>query len=64
MRYEKYDTQDGVPSGYRDLSETEREVKTVGISFKPHPNINIKADYQAKDDFLSDQYNLGLSWMF
>lgn len=64
VRYEQYDTQDGVPSGYRDLSETEREVRTVGISFKPHPNINIKADYQKRDDFLSDQYNLGLSWMF
>lgn len=64
VRYERYDTQDGVPGGYRDLPETEREVKTIGISYKPHPNVNVKMDYQTKDDFLSNQLSLGLTWMF
>lgn len=64
VRYEKFDTQDGVSPGYRDLAETEREIRTIGISYKPHPNINIKVDYQDRDDFLSDHFNIGLTWMF
>lgn len=64
FRYEMYDTQDGVPGGYADLSNTERTVKTLGLSYKPHPNINIKADYQFRDNGFSDTFNIGLSFMY
>lgn len=64
VRYEVYDTQDGVPSGYTDLPNTERMVTTLGLSYKPHPNINIKADYQLRDTEYSDSFNVGLSFMY
>ncbi len=63
IRYEVYDTQDGVPSGYTDLPETERKVTTLGISYKPVPNVNVKADYQFREGF-ADSLNLGLAFMF
>ncbi len=63
IRYETYDTQDGVPSGYTDLPETERDVTTLGISYKPIPNVNIKADYQFRDGY-ADNFDIGLAFMF
>ena len=63
IRYESYDTQDGVPSGYTDLPETEREVITLGISYRPIPNVSVKADYQFREDY-ADSLNMGLGFMF
>jgi hypothetical protein len=64
VRYEVFDTQDGTPEGYLDLEETKRHVTTVGISYKPIPTVNVKMDYQFRDNTFSDQFNLGLSFMF
>jgi len=40
---------------------------TLGFSYKPIPQVVIKADYQRRDneaDISSDQFNLGLGFVF
>ncbi|NIP30643.1 MAG: hypothetical protein GTN99_05625, partial [Candidatus Dadabacteria bacterium] len=67
IRYEKYDTQKDVPSGFFRNPENDREILTVGLSYKPIPNVVVKFDYQNRDNranISSDQFNLGLGYVF
>jgi hypothetical protein len=66
-RYEWVDTQQSVPDGYvRD--ETQRnQIHTVGLSFKPIPNVVLKADYRnvsAEEGSPADEVNLGIGLVF
>ena len=77
VRHEKYDTHDKVISGSRDESQ-KRTVTTVGLGFKPEPNVVLKADYQWRDSGSDmpegkgigldenkiDQFNLGIGFIF
>ncbi|HHL39994.1 MAG TPA: porin [Deltaproteobacteria bacterium] len=49
VRYESYDTNREVFSGVSRNPAYDREVLTVGVGYKPHPNVVVKADYQARD---------------
>ncbi|HEX3034585.1 MAG TPA: hypothetical protein VHT73_05535, partial [Thermodesulfobacteriota bacterium] len=67
VRFEKYDTQFEVPSGFMRDPANDRRLLTVGLSYKPIPNVVIKADYQFRDndaDSADNQFNLGLGYVF
>src|SRR3989337_1292190 len=77
VRYEQYDTNKEVISGTPDPA-LDKTVITLGLGFKPHPNVVIKADYQWKDTESNlpegrgtgldenkiDQINLGVGFIF
>jgi uncharacterized small protein (DUF1192 family) len=66
-RYERLDTQRRVPSGFSDDPATDGEIRTFGLTYKPIPNVAIKADYQDFDneaDTGIDQFNLAVSYLF
>ncbi|MEK6615153.1 MAG: hypothetical protein AABZ32_03430 [Bacteroidota bacterium] len=77
VRYEKYNLQKSVFKGTVD-DKKNRTVLTVGLDFKPHPQVVIKADYQmrdtksnlkegkatGKDENKIDQFNLGVGFIF
>ena len=67
FRYSYYDTQRDVPSGFASDKSKEIEIYTVGFSFQPIPRVVIKADYRnrtAKSGGLSDEFNLGIGFVF
>jgi Phosphate-selective porin O and P len=64
-RYERYNTQASVPSGFSADDKNNERVTTFGVNFKLHPQVVFKADYQDfKEDPLKDRFNLGLGYMF
>ncbi len=66
-RFAYYDTQRHVPSGSARDKSLEITVQTVGLSFKPIPNVVIKADYRNRDSRagdLPDEFNLGIGFAF
>lgn len=68
VRYEQYNTQDRVPSGFKAVSgANDIEVVTTGVNIKPIDEIVIKADYQFYDSAnnkAKNQFNLGLGYVF
>jgi hypothetical protein len=67
IRYEHVDTQDEVPVGFvRDLSR-DGVFKTLGIDFKPMPNVVLKAEYQWLTNEAGtgrNQFNFNLGYSF
>ena len=67
IRYEKYDTQKKVPSGFMRNPANDRQTITYGLDYKPIPNVVLKADFQDRrneDDSAKNQFNLGIGWVF
>lgn len=67
LRYEKLDSQDGVPAGFLDDPATERSVLTAGLGVKPIPNVVLKADFQQHRNEARtgvNQWNLAVGWLF
>ena len=65
VRFEKFNTQSKMPTGFAAASNTADRVTTIGASFKPHPQVVLKADYQKfRDNPLNDRFDLGLGYMF
>ena len=78
VRYEDYNTHKEVFEGQTRDKTFDRTVTTIGLGFKPHSNVIVKADYQAKDtssDLPSgkgtgkdenkiDQFNIGIGFIF
>lgn len=65
IRYEKYNTQSKMPSGFSADAANADQVATLGISFKPDPQVVLKADYQRYfDNTENNRFNLGLGYMF
>ncbi len=78
IRYESYDLNDQVFPGDTPDGRLKRTVTTMGISFKPHPNVVIKADYQWRDtdsalpagkgtgydEYKIDQFNTAIGFLF
>ena len=46
VRYEHLDTQAAVPSGFQRNSSLDKQVYTIGLSYKPVDRVVIKADYR------------------
>lgn len=64
-RYEIFNTQFKMPPGFISDSANADRVATVGLSFKPHPQVVCKIDYQKFIDHGNkDRLNLGLGYMF
>ncbi|SNZ11508.1 cell division protein ZapB [Hydrogenobacter hydrogenophilus] len=65
--YENYNTHASVPDGFEKPSGRKVQVFNVGISYKPHPLVALKADYvrfSPKDAKKQNIYRLALGWMF
>ena len=63
VRYENYDTQDGVPTGY-SLKDTEKNVMTYGLAYYPFEDLVIKVDYEKWGDDGSNQFNLAIGFQY
>ena len=57
IRYERYNLHDKVPEGFSKNPALDRTIWTLGINFKPHPNIVFKADYQFRDNKNNSEAN-------
>jgi len=67
VQYEKMNTQKEVPAGFSLDPSKNRTNVTLGLSYKPHPNVAFKADYlDRKNEAGSavDQFNLGVTYLF
>lgn len=65
VRYEEYNTQESVAAGYTIDPKNDEKVTTVGVNFRLHPQVVLKADVQNfKVDPLKDRFNLGVGYMF
>ncbi len=65
IRYEKYNTQQSVATGFVADPLNDERVITSGVNFKLHPQVVLKADYQKfKADPSKDRINLGVGYMF
>jgi hypothetical protein len=66
-RWETYDTQASVPTGYSRNPANEVDVLTLGLQWQPIEAVVIKADWQDVDNGAGtgvDQINLALGWVF
>ena len=69
VRYENFDTQHRMPRGFLPLKQFDRSLWTLGVTYYPHPDIALKADYQIHRNQsrvvkAANQINLGLGWWF
>ena len=66
-RFEYLDTQRDVPTGFTPAPEhADQQIHTVGISYKPIPQVVIKVDYRNRDAAaaLPDEVNMGFGFVF
>jgi hypothetical protein len=66
-RWETFNTQDRVPSGFAADPANDVELLTLGIEYKPIDQIVIKVDHQSVDNEAgtgNDQFNVLLGWIF
>ena len=67
IRYESFDTQNEVPSGFLEDPALNRTLLTLGLTWKPIPQVAVKVDFQDARNAAGtgqDQFNLGLGWLF
>ncbi len=67
FRYSRFDTQNSVPLGRERDNRFDRDFYEFGLTYKPHPQIVLKADYRiqdAKTGNLPDEIRLGGGFVF
>ena len=69
LRYENFDTQFRMPSGYVPLREFDRAAWVIGANYWPDPDVAIKMDYSIVGSQSSvvrapNSFNVGLGWWF
>jgi opacity protein-like surface antigen len=67
FRFEYLDTQFNVPSGFTADDSNQLKIYTVGLQFKPIPNVVLKADYRNKvagSGSAPDEFNVGFGLAF
>lgn len=67
VQYEEIDTQADVPTGFSRNPAREIRNVTLGLTYKPHPNVAFKFDYINRDneaDTAVDQFNLAVNYLF
>lgn len=67
IRYSSYNTQHKVPAGFSKNPANEITKTTLGVSFLPHTNVVVKADYEIEKNEAqtgTDAFNLGLGFNF
>ncbi len=66
-RFERYDSQAKVPSGFARSAANDVEILTWGLQWKPFAQVVVKGDFQNVDNAAGtgvDQFNLALGWLF
>jgi hypothetical protein len=68
-RYENFDTQFRMPTGYLPLEEFDRDGLVFGGTYWPDPDIAVKVDYsivRSRNTILiaPNSFNIGLGWWF
>jgi hypothetical protein len=67
FRYEHYNTLAAVPTGFATDKSWDRWIYQVGLTYKPIPNIAVKADYRNYHSVGSpqpDEFNLGFGFIY
>ena len=69
VRYENFDTQYRMPTGFRPLKEFDRDAWVVGLTYFPDPDVAVKLDYTVmrnQSDVIDapNAFNVGLGWWF
>jgi hypothetical protein len=67
VRYERYDTQDEVPTGFSADPASDRRVLTAGAAFYPHEQVVIKTDFQRMTNAAEtgvDQLNVAMGFLY
>lgn len=67
FRYERYDTQARTPSAFAKNPANSRVEYTAGLTYKPIPQVAVKADYQWMRNQARtgvNQWNMGLAYIF
>jgi hypothetical protein len=67
VRFETYDTQAEVPTGFASDPANDVDVTTIGVAWKPIEQLVFKLDYQDVDneaDTGVDQFNVALGYVF
>jgi len=67
FRFETYDTQKSVPSGFSRNPANDRTEYTLGLNYLPIPNVVVKAEYQWLENDANtgdNQFNFGLGYVF
>ncbi len=66
-RWESFNTQDAVPAGFSVNPDTDFEILTLGVSYKPIEQLVLKVDYQNVDNEAgtgADRFNVLLGYVF
>ncbi len=68
FRYEIFDTQDDVPHGFQRVPGKDVQLYTIGIDYKPHPQVVLKFEYRNFNAGSTlpraDEINLGAGFVF
>ena len=69
VRYENFDTQYRMSSGFEPLKEFDRDAWIVGVTYFPDPDVAVKVDYtvlgnQSAVINAPNSFNIGLGWWF
>jgi hypothetical protein len=68
FRYENLDTQDSVPNGFARVPGNSIQLYTVGLDYKPHPQVVLKFEYRNfnadRERRRADEVNLGAGFVF
>ena len=69
LRYENFDTQYRMPTGFQPLKEFDRDAWVFGVTYFPDPDVAVKLDYtvlRSQSDVVEapDSLNVGLGWWF
>lgn len=67
VQFEQFDTQKDIPTGFAKNLARKRSNLTLGLTFKPHPNVAFKFDYINRDSDANtaiDQFNLAVNYLF
>jgi hypothetical protein len=69
VRYENFDTQFRMPSGFLPLKQFDRDAWVAGATYYPDPDIAVKVDYVWQRSMSSvitapNSFNIGIGWWF
>ena len=69
LRYENFDTQYQMPSGFQSTRAFDRDAWIVGLTYFPDPDVAVKVDYtvlrnQSRVVEAPNSFNIGLGWWF
>jgi len=67
VRYEDFNTQQSVPTGFTASPANDRQVLTTGLAYYPIPDVAVKADVESWEDGTDEsgnRLNLGVAYQF